>query len=108
LVHSAEPAWTIKRDLISDGVEVAVGTRMTALTPNREHRMEMSQETIARVVSSEPAAAAVRGNYSGTMHMKNGEAIRITVNVYTTASSVHAQGEIEIDGNPVFSRRWSA
>ncbi|MGE3744431.1 MAG: CocE/NonD family hydrolase [Sphingomonadaceae bacterium] len=108
LVHSAEPKWTIKRDLIADGVEVALGMRMTALTPNREHRMEISQETVARVVSAEPAAAVIHGTYSGTMHMKNGEVVKITANVHTTANSLHAHGEIDIDGNRIFSRRWSA
>lgn len=108
LVESMQPTWTIKRDLVSNGVEVSVGGRMAALTPNRQHRMETQQETIARVAVGSPAAASVEGRYSGTMSMKTGEVITVAVQVHTTETSVQAQGDIEIDGARVFSRRWSA
>jgi putative CocE/NonD family hydrolase len=106
LVQSVEPIWTIQRDLAADGVEVTVGGRMAALTPNREHRFEMNQMTTARVVRGDPAAASVHGRYSGSMQMQNGEVVKVEVSVRATATSVEADGKIDIDGKSVFSRQW--
>lgn len=106
LAQSGGPIWTIRRDLVSDGVEVTVGGSMTALTPNREHHLDMRQETTARVASADPGAATVHGVYSGTMTMKSGEIITVIVTVDSTATSIAAQGDIAINGAPIFSRRW--
>ncbi len=105
---SFEPTWTIRQDLISGGLEVEVGWRGTSMTSNREHEMELMQSTTAQVTSADPASGFVQGRYAGSIRMKNGDIIKVTVNIHRTASSVVAQGEIRKGDELIFSRKWSA
>jgi uncharacterized protein len=101
------PTWKIVRSEIPQSVEVAVGQFLIALTPNREHLLEIDGKVEAKVSSDRPEAASASATYVATVRMKSGETIVVWVHTHLTCGTVHASARITIDSDITFSREWS-
>jgi uncharacterized protein len=100
--------WTITRDPINDGIEVAIGVRSAGNPPDQANLLEYDGITVASVRRNSPGGARLDGEYVMAVRMATGESIVAKSVVRLTQSTLTATGEVEIDGLTVFRRTWDA
>jgi putative CocE/NonD family hydrolase len=101
-----QPLWTIARDPIADGVQVVVGQKLIALSPNREHLLELDYRSAARVSRQRPSAANAQSTAVATVRMQTGETITVRVHTFLTRAGAQLSAQIAIDNNAIFNREW--
>ncbi|MEY9839981.1 CocE/NonD family hydrolase [Streptacidiphilus sp. EB103A] len=104
----ADLSWTITRDLIHDGVEVAVSAASADSTTDQGHRFRSTSSLLASVRRSEPHAAVTLGSHKATVTMSTGESVTTTATVRCSLTALWAGGEVTIDGVTVFAQTWEA
>jgi putative CocE/NonD family hydrolase len=103
-----QPHWSITRDLINDGIEVALGEGLADHTPGQEHALEVVRSTSAKVRRDSPEGARLHGKATATARMGTGETIVIRLELHMNQTTVVATGQVSIDGTTIFSHRWDA
>ena len=102
-----QPAsWTITRDPINDGIEVAIGSRTPPLRTSQGHLIEQYAEARARVRRMAPDAAVTVGTSTVVARMRAGETITASATIRCTQTALWARGEVTIDDLTYFSRIW--
>lgn len=107
---AAQPArttgWTITRDELHDGVEVAVTTRGDGDHPWHGYHFETHGELRAAVRRADPAAATASGTHRASVWLHTGEHVTATATVRCTQTTLRAHGEVVIDDRVTYSREW--
>jgi uncharacterized protein len=98
--------WTITRDPIHDGIEVAIGRSIRGVRTRRGHLLDLHGETRATVRRAAPEAAVISGDHLAVVQMTTGETIRVKATIRCMRVALWARGEVEIDGVTVFAQIW--
>ncbi len=98
--------WTITRDPIHNGIEVAIGTSIPRVSTHQGHVFEMQRRTRSTVRRDAPGGAVTKGTHTAILQMSTGERVIVTAEVRVTQMHLWARGDVEIDGLNVFSRVW--
>jgi putative CocE/NonD family hydrolase len=106
LVQSAEPIWEITRYPLNNAISASVGQHLIALTPNREHLLEMTLQASARVKADHPDDAVATCGGVATARMLSGTIIVVRVDSLLTRSSAYAAATISMDDKPLFAKKW--
>lgn len=100
--------WTITRDHVRDGVEVAVVARALGENPWYDYRFEASSELSAAVHRAAPESVVMRGTNRAAVWLGTGDKIVATATLRCTQTTLWAQGEVTVDDLVVYSRVWEA
>lgn len=104
----AELSWTITRDLIHDGVEVAVSAGSGDSTTDQGHQFRSGNSLLAGVRRDDPDRTVTFGSNSATVTMSTGETVTTTATVHCSPTALRATGEVTVDGVTVFAQTWEA
>jgi hypothetical protein len=102
----AGPTWTIARDLVTDTVTVSTGLRTLLLTPGRDGKFNMDHLARASVSANRPDAARVEAETTVQLHTPTGSVVDIAARSWATQTGVALWGQVIVDGQPYFERRW--
>lgn len=100
--------WSITRDPVNDGIEVAIGGGASGVHTPEGHVFSKETDVRAIVRRAAPDAATTAGEHVATVRMNSGEVITATATVRCDQASMWAQGELSIDGLITFRRTWHA
>jgi len=103
---SIQPLWTITNDQIKETVQVTVGYKVLALTPNREHLLEIKHGIAAKVSRLEPCSATAQDTMEATIQMQNGEIIAVRVDAHLGRNAGHVAADITLNDKSIFTRTW--
>jgi uncharacterized protein len=101
-----QPLWTITNDHIKETVEVTVGYKISALTPNREHLLELKHRSSARVSRLEPQIATAQDSMEAVIQMKSGDILAVKVDAQLDHNAAHLVAGIALNNKPIFTRTW--
>ncbi|WP_042408467.1 CocE/NonD family hydrolase, partial [Streptacidiphilus carbonis] len=104
----AELSWTITRDLIHDGIEVAVSAATGDTGTDQGHRYRSSNSLLASVRRDAPDSAVTMGTNHAAVTMSTGETVTTTAVVRCSLTALWASGEVTVDGVTVFTRTWES
>lgn len=105
---SANVAWTIARDHLVDGIEVAYRSRPGEAASDQGQRYEIGTEFRATVCRAIPSAAVTTGSHAARATLGTGQVATATATVHCTQYRLWARGELVIDEQTIFSRVWQA
>lgn len=100
--------WTITRDPLHDGLEVAIGARSAGVHTSQGHFFRTHSDLAATVRRETPDAAVSSGTSRIHLTMSTGESITVTATVRCTQTSLWARGEVTVDDLQLFTRIWEA
>ena len=94
------------RDLGGESAAVLTGYSSTFQTPGRDGRVQCSQEAMALVPGRRPDGARLEGKVTFDLETPLGSEVKVEAKSRVTAREVTVWGAVEVDGVPVFERRW--
>jgi uncharacterized protein len=101
-----QPLWTITNDYIKESVEVTVGYKVLALTPNREHLFDLKHRTAAKVTRLKPSDATAQDTMEATIQMKSGEILAVKIDAHLGRNAAHVVADIALNNKSIFTRAW--
>jgi uncharacterized protein len=105
---TAHEDWSTTRDLITGDLRITIVERSAAFIPGPGHRLEIATTLTSRVPRNLGDAARIEGSGRAVAHLSSGETITLDIALLVTATFATAHTEIDIDGTPVFDKRWTA
>ena len=106
LVLTADPVWTLERDLAHDGVSVSTGIHLEFITPDHEGGVAMHHVATASVRRNCPDGARVRAESELRLHTSDGREVVVTSSTDVEQRGASLRGTVEIDGKQAFQRSW--
>lgn len=100
------PVWKIERDLVSGSVAVTTGQRSMAPLPQGGD-LEIETVAVARVSEARPDAAAVQGQTTMRVALRDIGTIEVRTASFVTQSAMALNGRVTIDGRVIFEKRWT-
>ncbi len=100
------PIWKIEKDLVANAVSVTTGMTNSIPLP-QGGRMNIDHSVVARVSEARPDSAAVHGDTTMTIDLHNVGVIKVHTQSWVTQSGMMLNGEVTMDGKPIFEKRWT-
>ena len=107
LNRDADPRWRIEHEPATGIVSVETGVFSSLVTPEGDGRMEVDHRCRARVVRDRPRDAAVTAETRVVLHPPDGSEVVVETSSRATRTTLTMQGEVRVDGVPLFRRNWS-
>jgi putative CocE/NonD family hydrolase len=102
-----DAAWTLQRDLVSEGIEVKVLTSASGMTTGPGHRYRIRSELRAAVRRGVPESAVTTGTHTASVSLQSGKTVAAAADVRATHEALWVHGNVTIDDVIVFSRTWT-